>query len=605
MGRGAMGMGPGGRHAGGMVNDEKAANFGQSMKKLVHYGRNFMPALIVALVLATAATLVSLVGPGQIERITDLILDGMKTQVDVGAVLEIAVLLIVIYSASLVIQYAQSFIMSTVAQRLTLRLRNDMAAKIDKLPFSYFDRLTHGDTLSRVINDVDLIGTSLNQSLSSVLTGALMIVGCLVMMLVTNVVMTVAGVLASLTGVIFMALIVRRSQKYFKAQQDNIGAVNAHIEENFSGHTVLKAYCGETSAQSTFKKINCELYESAWRSQFLSGLMMPVMTFVGNLSYVVVCIVGAVLALQGYISFGVVVAFILYIRMFSQPLATMAQAVTVLQSTAAAAERVFELLDEPDMPDETHKNKSLKNAKGDITFKNVHFGYKADKIIINDFSRDIKAGQKVAIVGPTGAGKTTLVNLLMRFYELNSGSIEIDGIPTTQLTRENVHELFGMVLQDTWLFGGTIHDNIAYNNTGIDRDSVERAAKAVGIDEYINTLPDGYDTVLDENTTLSQGQRQLVNIARAMVDNADMLILDEATSSVDTRTELLIQQAMDKLSAGKTSFIIAHRLSTIKNADVILVMKDGDVIESGSHTELISQKGFYAQLYNSQFEDAA
>ena len=460
--------------------------------------------------------------------------------------------------------------------------------------------------LSRVTNDVDMIGQTLNQSVTTFVTAVVMLIGSFVMMFVTNAVMAVAAIVASLLGFVVMFLIMGKSQKFFARQQRYLGDINGHIEETYAGHNVVKAYNAEHMVKKTFNDINYKLYTSAWKSQFFSGLMMPLMTFVGNLGYVAVCVTGAVLVANGSILFGTVIAFTLYVRLFTSPLSQLAQSFTSMQTAAAASERVFEFLEEDQLSDESGKTAYLDPAKvrGDVTFEHVHFGYDPEKIIINDFSAEAKAGQKVAIVGPTGAGKTTMVNLLMRFYELNSGCIRIDGIPTSDLTRENVHDLFCMVLQDTWLFEGTIRENVVYSKENVTDEDVVRACKAVGLHHFIRTLPKGYDTVLDDKANLSAGQKQLVTIARAMIENAPMLILDEATSSVDTRTEVLIQQAMDKLTRGRTSFIIAHRLSTIRNADLILVMKDGGIIEKGTHEQLLAKNGFYADLYNSQFESA-
>ena len=473
------------------------------------------------------------------------------------------------------------------------------------MPLKYFDSTTTGDVLSRVTNDVDTVGQAYRQSVSTLVTAVTMFFGCILMMFRTNWIMAVSGMLSSVLGFVLMTVIVSRSQKFFVRQQNQLGALNGHIEETYAGHTVVKAYNGEGAAQSTFLELNNGLYDSAWKSQFLSGMMGPLMGFIGNFGYVVVCVVGAVLTLSGVIGFEVIVAFMIYIRLFTNPLSQIAQAATNLQSAAAAGERVFAFLSEPEMSDESGKTAQLATAKGNVVFDHVRFGYDPEKVIIHDFSAEAKAGQKIAIVGPTGAGKTTMVNLLMRFYETNSGTIRIDGVPVDELTRTNVHALFCMVLQDTWLFEGTVRENIVYAKQGVSDADVVRACKAVGLHSFIKTLPHGYDTVLDDNTNLSAGQRQLVTIARAMIENAPMLILDEATSSVDTRTEMVIQKAMDTLMQGRTSFVIAHRLSTIRNADLILVMKDGDVIESGTHETLMAENGFYAELYNSQFETAA
>ncbi len=483
-------------------------------------------------------------------------------------------------------------------------MRTEISKKINRLPLRYFDTQNYGDVLSRVTNDVDTIGQTLNQSLSQVVTSVTMLIGLLIMMFVTCWQMALVAVATVPVSMGLMLIIVGISQKHFKQQQRSLGAINGHIEEVFSSHNVIKAYNAEDKMINTFDGINKTLYASAWRSQFLSGMMQPIMGFIANLGYVGVCIVGGIIAVQNAdpAFLGVIMSFMIYIRMFSQPLSQISQVANTMQSTAAAAERVFEFLEEPELSDESHKTMRLTDVKGDISFHNVSFGYNSNKIVIDNFSVDVKAGQKVAIVGPTGAGKTTLVNLLMRFYDVNEGEILIDGVPISSLTRENIHNLFGMVLQDTWLFEGTIRDNITYGKTGVSDEVLMRVLKATGMSHFVKTLPNGLDTVLNDNTTISQGQRQLLTIARAMVENAPMLILDEATSSVDTRTEILIQNAMDKLTQGRTSFIIAHRLSTIKNADLILVMKDGNIVEKGNHEQLMQQGGFYAELYNSQFE---
>ena len=591
------------KHA-GKVSGMKPKNTKQTYKKLLAYIRAYLPVVVFALVLAMGAAIISLVGPHKISEITDLITAGLAGELDIAGIEKIGFLLVTLYVISFVINYVQGFIMATITQRVSKKLRTDISEKINRLPLSYFDGHSIGDVLSRVTNDVDMISQTMNQSISSLVTASTMFVGSLVMMLITNVPMALAAVVSTLIGFGLMILIVRHSQQFFGAQQKALGAVNGHVEEIYSGHNVVKAYNAERGAKETFDQINDDLYQSAWKSQFFSGIMMPLMNFIGNFGYVVVSILGASLALNGHITFGVIVAFMMYIRLFTQPLSQFAQAATSLQSTAAASERVFDFLGEDELGEETNSTAQLTNVRGDVEFDHVHFGYTPDKTIINDFSVDIKAGQKVAIVGPTGAGKTTVVNLLMRFYEVNSGAIKIDGIPTTQMTREMVHDQFCMVLQDTWIFEGTVRDNIVYNVEGVTDEQVEAACKAVGIDHFIHTLPHGYDTVLDDQTSLSAGQKQLITIARAMVKDAPLLILDEATSSVDTRTEVLIQQAMDKLMVGRTSFVIAHRLSTIRNSDVILVMDNGDIIEKGNHEELLANGGFYANLYNSQFEEA-
>lgn len=601
------GFGPGGGRGpgGGMGAGEKADNFGKAIGQLASYCKKYIPAIAVAIVLAIAGSILNIIGPGKLSDITNLITEGLFTGSDMDGVVSIAFLLVVLYVLGFLFSVFQGVIMATVTQRVSKTLRTDISGKINCLPLSYFDSTSTGNILSRVTNDVDTIGQTLNQSLGTLVTSLASFLGALVMMLYTNWIMALSAVAAILVGFGLMMLIISRSQKYFTQQQNELGVINGHIEETYAGHNVVKAYNGEKEAKMTFRKMNEKLYTCAWKSQFMSGLMHPLMAFIGNFGYVVVCIVGALLVLKGSISFGVIVAFMLYIRLFTQPLTQLAMAATNLQSTAAASERVFEFLAQPEMEDESGKKVLLADAKGNVEFRNVRFGYSADKIIIHNFSARAKAGQKIAIVGPTGAGKTTMVNLLMRFYDVQGGEILIDGTPIQSLPRENVRSLFCMVLQDTWLFEGSIKENIIYAKQGVTDEEVVAACKAVGLHHFIKTLPQGYDTMLGDNASLSAGQRQLVTIARAMIQNAPMLILDEATSSVDTRTEVLIQKAMDKLMADRTSFVIAHRLSTIRNADLILVMKDGDIIESGNHEALMKLNGFYADLYNSQFEQAS
>ena len=577
-------------------------DFKKTWGKLIKYGKKYIPSIILAFVLSIIGTIITVISPDRVSEITDLITQGLVTGINIEKITQIATLLLTLYIISFIFSYLQGFIMSTVTQNLTQKLRSDISQKINRLPLKYFDKTTFGDVLSRVTNDVDTIGQTLNQSITSLVSGITLFLGSLLMMLLTNITMTLTAVVSTIIGFVLMSLIMSKSQKYFKAQQNALGDINGHIEEIYSGHSLVKVYNAQEEVNKEFSNINHRLLKSAWKSQFLSGVMMPLMGFVGNFGYVCVCIVGGLLVLNNKISFGVIVAFMLYIRLFTQPLSQFAQAATNLQSTAAASERVFTFLNEEEMEDESHKEMAIESVKGDVEFENVKFGYNEDKLIIKDFSTHVKAGQKVAIVGPTGAGKTTIVNLLMRFYEINSGQIKIDGVPIQNITRENVHDLFCMVLQDTWLFEGTVKENIVYSKKNVSDATVIAACKAVGIDHFIHTLPHGYDTVLNDKTTLSQGQKQLITIARAMVENAPLLILDEATSSVDTRTEILIQEAMDKLMVGRTSFVIAHRLSTIKNADMILVMKDGDIIENGNHEELLKKNGFYAELYNSQFD---
>ncbi len=582
----------------------KGMNF-SSLKELAVYCKVYFPIILLALILAMTASIFSIIGPDQLSKMTDYITEGLMGEINLDAVYDVAIFLVFLYGLGYIFNYVQGFIMATVTQRISKQLRRDISGKINRLPLSYFDNTTTGDVLSRVTNDVDMVGQTMNQSVSSLITAITMFIGSLIMMFYTNWIMAIAAILSTFIGFASMGMIISKSQKYFAQQQQELGKLNGHIEEIYSGHNVVKAYNGEQQAKDAFSAINSRLFESAWKSQFMSGLMMPLMMFIGNFGYVVVCIVGAVLAVNGHISFGVIVAFMLYIRLFTQPLQQIAQAATNLQQTAAASGRVFEFLAEEELVKEDEKKEELQNVKGDVEFKHVRFGYSEDKAVIKDFSVKVNAGQKVAIVGPTGAGKTTLINLLMRFYEVNGGEIMIDGVPTNQMTRESLHDLFCMVLQDTWIFEGSIRDNIVYSREDVSDEEVEAACKSVGLHHFIQTLPNGYDTILDDKTSLSAGQKQLITIARAMVKMAPLLILDEATSSVDTRTELLIQQAMDMLTEGKTSFVIAHRLSTIKNADLILVMKEGDIMEAGTHKELMENNGFYAELYNSQFEEAS
>ena len=526
-----------------------------------------------------------------------------ESRVDIEKIFRICITLVILYIVAYFANFFQGFIMATVNQRVSQNLRGAISNKINRIPLKYFDTTSYGDVLSRITNDVDTIGQTLNNSISTIIGAGALFIGSLIMMFVTNWIMALSGIVATLIGFILMNVIIKKSQKYFIIQQNVLGQANGYVEEAYSGQEIIKAYNAEDEVQTEFEKINQKLYVSGWKSQFFSGLMQPLMSFIGNFGYVVVCVVGAVLVHYGYINFSVIIAIMIYIRLFTQPLSQLAQGVTNLQSTAAASERVFEFLEVEELSNEDNLNKKVENVKGNVEFKHVHFGYNPDKIIINDFSATIKSGEKVAIVGPTGAGKTTLVNLLMKFYDINSGDILIDGVSIKEMKREDVHDLFGMVLQDTWLFNGTVKENIRYNKQDVTDEQIVEACKVAGIDHFIRTLPNGYDTILDDNTNISAGQKQLLTIARAMVENAPMLILDEATSSVDTRTEILIQQAMDKLTENRTSFVIAHRLSTIKNADLILVLKDGDIVEQGNHEQLLSKGGFYADLYNSQFEE--
>ena len=593
---------------------EKPQDFGGVMKKLVHFCRHYIPAIIVALVLGAIGTVCQIVGPDKLKDMTNEIAKGLPALVngkpvlgaiDMDAVTHIAWLLVALYVGYAVLCYVQSWMMANVTQRTAQELREAISVKINKLPLKYFDKVSYGDVLSRITNDVDAIGQTLGQSVGSLITSVTLFVGALIMMFYNNVIMTVCAIASSLVGLLIMGAIMKVSQKYFSRQQIALGDVNGHVEEMYAGHTVVKAYCGEADSIRAFEKYNGDLYDSGWKSQFLSGLMMPLMNFVGNFGYVVVCVVGAVLAMDGKIEFGVIVAFMMYIRLFTQPLSQFAQAFQNLQRCAAASERVFSFLEEPEMADESDKQALLgvngKPVRGDVEFSHVKFGYDPSKTIINDFSASVKSGQKVAIVGPTGAGKTTMVNLLMRFYEISGGSIAIDGVDTKSVPRWNVHDQFSMVLQDTWVFRGTVRENIAYSKPDVTDKQIEDACKAVGLHHYCMALTKGIDTVLDAKASLAHGQKQLLSIARAMVEDAPILILDEATSSVDTRTEELIQKAMDALPVDRTSFVIAHRLSTIRDADMILVMNHGDIVESGTHEELLAKGGFYADSYNSQF----
>ena len=594
------------RHPGMPVAMSKEKVTKGTWSKLLKYCKNYWAFIIIAIICACGGTVLTLIGPDKISEITDTIIKGImpNAKMDMDKIKSTAMILAVLYGVGAILSATQGFIMSTVTQCVSRKLRNDISVKINKLPMNYYHHNSTGDVLSRVTNDVDMIATSLNMSIGTMVSAVTLFAGSLIMMIKTDVVMTIAGVLSTLLGFVLMMVIMKHSQKYFTKQQMNLGAINGHIEEIYSGHTVVKAYNGEDKAKKQFDELNEALRNSGFKAQAMSGLMMPLMTFIGNFGYVTVCVVGAALAMNGNISFGVIVSFMMYKRYFTQPLSQLAQAFQQLQSAGAASSRVFEFLGEEEMQDESNKKAIITNTKGDVEFSHVRFGYEPDKIIINDFSAKAKAGQKIAIVGPTGAGKTTLVNLLMRFYEINSGEIKIDGVSTADIKREDVHSKFCMVLQDTWLFEGSIRENLIYCSENKSEKKMREACKAVGLDHFIRTLQNGYDTILNDQINLSQGQKQQLTIARAMIADKPILILDEATSSIDTRTEQKIQKAMDELMKNRTSFVIAHRLSTIKNADLILVLKDGDIIESGNHQELMSKNGFYADLYNSQFEQA-
>lgn len=558
--------------------------------------------LIMAIVFATIGSITQIVGPNRLSEITDLITQGLGGSINLTRISQIGLSLVILYGMGSILSYFQGFIVATVTQRFSKQLRRQISEKINNVPLNYFDSHSQGDTLSRVTNDLDTVSQSLNQSLSSLFPSITLFIGCLVMMFRTNLILTITAVVSVLLGFLLMAVIMAKSQVHFNQQQQKLAKINGFAEEAYSGQQVINAYSATEDMKSEFGEMNQDFYGSVWKAQFLSGIMQPLMGFIGNFGYVAVCVVGAVLALRGDITLGVIVAFTVYIRLFSQPLSQLAQAFSNLQSAGAAMSRVFEFLEEDELADESEKTIKLRNAEGNVRFENVSFGYDKERTIIHNFNVEAKAGQKIAIVGPTGSGKTTIVNLLMRFYETNRGEIVIDGVSTKDMSREEVHDQFCMVLQDTWLFEGTIKENLIYNQQHISDETVVKACKAVGIDHFIRTLPKGYETYLDDSVSLSVGQKQLMTIARAIIKDAPMLILDEATSSVDTRTEELIQAAMDKLMNNRTSFVIAHRLSTIRNADLILVMNEGNIIEQGNHEELMEQNGFYADLYNSQFE---
>jgi ATP-binding cassette subfamily B multidrug efflux pump len=582
---------------------EKPKNFKKAVKEIINYCKPYMFVIIIALLLAAFSSIFTILGPNKLRDLTNEIVKGIMTGINFTNVKNITVYLVVLYGLSFVFNYLQGFIMATVTNKFSKRIRKEIINKVNNLPLKYFDKHSYGDLLSRITNDVDTLGTTLYNSVAPLVSALTLFIGTLYMMFRTNYQMAFTSVGATLIGFILMIIILSKSQKYFVMQQKELGNINGHIEEIYSGHNIVKVYNGINEANNKFDSINERLYKSAKNSQFLSGLMQPIMSFIGNFGYVAVCVVGASLVLNNTITIGTIVAFMIYIRLFSQPLGQIAQAMNQLQSAAAASERVFEFLGEKEMPKEDIKVVlDSKEVKGNIEFKNVKFGYDEDKVIIKDFNAKVKSGEKVAIVGPTGAGKTTMVNLLMKFYDINSGDILIDGISINDLSRENIHDLFIMVLQDTWLFNGSVKENIVFNKENVSDEEIDEACKTVGIDHFVKTLPHNYETILSDSESISAGQKQLLTIARGMIKNAPFLILDEATSSVDTRTEELVQKAMDKLTEGRTSFIIAHRLSTIKNADLILVMNEGNIIEQGTHGELLKKNGFYANLYNSQFE---
>ena len=586
---------------------EKSGGIGKAIPRLTEYMRSQLGLIIAALVLAALSAVLTIIGPDKVGEIATIMSDGLLTGIDISAIARVGAFLAAIYVASALFGFIQHYIMAVVTLKMSYRMRGELSEKINRVPQAYINGASQGDILSRITNDVSTLQQGLTNSLPTIISTATQFVGCLIMMFVTEWRLALISLGVTLVGMVLTVLIMSRSQKYFAARQTSLGELNGYVEEMYSGHSVVRISRAGRKVGEHFDGLNAAVYDANWRSQFLSGIMQPLMNIIGNIAYVAVCVFGSVLAMNGTIRFGVIVSFILYVRLFTSPLTQMAQGLTNMQTASASAHRIFDFLEAEEMPDESGKTKQLTEVKGSVTFDHVRFSYpdNPDRVIISDFSAQVKPGQKVAIVGPTGAGKTTMVNLLMRFFDTDSGKITIDGIPISDLRRENVHSLFGMVLQDTWLFEGTVRENLVYNMVGITDERLNTVLAACGLDRFVRSLPDGLDTVLSESTSVSAGQKQLLTIARAMLQNAPMLILDEATSSVDTRTELIIQRAMDSLTKGRTSFVIAHRLSTIKNADLILVMKDGDVIESGTHDSLMAADGFYAGLYNSQFAKAA
>lgn len=588
---------------------EKASKgeMASAMKKIIEYMKGSVGIVAVALVLAALGAVLTIIGPDKVGEITDLMADGLMTGIDLKAVARVGIFLGAIYISSSLFTFIQQYIMATVTLKMSYRMRSDLSRKINCVPQKYFNSHSQGDILSRITNDVSTLQQGLTNSLPTIISAAAQFIGCLIMMFVTEWRLALISLFITFFGLFLIVFIMSKSQKFFLDRQESLGKLNGYVEEMYSGHEVVRISRGADNVKKHFAGLNEAVYNANWKSQFLSGIMQPLMNVIGNLAYVAVCVFGSMLALNGTITFGVIISFILYVRLFTSPLGQIAQGMTNMQTASASAQRIFDFIESEELSDESDKSSEMPEVNGNVSFENVRFSYPdtPDKVIIKNFSAEVKAGQKVAIVGPTGAGKTTMVNLLMRFFEINSGSISIDGTPISQLSREIVHNMFSMVLQDTWLFEGTVRENLVYNMEGISDESLERVCKACGLDKFVHTLPNGFDTVLSESVAISAGQKQLLTIARAMLQNAPMLILDEATSSVDTRTELLIQRAMDKLTKGRTSFVIAHRLSTIKNADLILVMRDGDVIESGNHETLMAKGGFYAELYNSQFDQAS
>lgn len=575
--------------------------------RLKEYMRSSIGIMLFALVLAALSAVMTIIGPNKIGDMATLMSDGLTTGIDLNAIARLGIFLAVIYALSALFGFIQHYIMANETLKMSYRMRGELSEKINRVPQKYFNTTSQGDILSLITNDVSTLQQGLTNSLPTIISAATQFVGCLIMMFATEWHLALVSLGVTLLGMLALALIMSRSQHYFTARQKSLGELNGYVEEMYSGHEVVRISRAGDKVVEHFDRLNAAVYDANWRSQFLSGVMQPLMSVIGNIAYVAVCVMGSILAINGTIEFGVIISFILYVRLFTSPLTQIAQGMTNMQTASASAKRIFDFLESEELSDETGKHATLPAVRGQVSFDHVRFSYpdSPDKVIIKDFSASVKPGQKVAIVGPTGAGKTTMVNLLMRFFEINSGRISIDGVSTADMRREDVHNMFSMVLQDTWLFEGTVRENLAYNMQGITDAQLEEVCRACGLDKFVHSLPNGFDTVLSDSTSISAGQKQLLTIARAMLQNAPMLILDEATSSVDTRTELLIQRAMDELTKGRTSFVIAHRLSTIKNSDMILVMRDGDVIESGTHDELMAKGGFYAELYNSQFEQAA
>ena len=590
-----------------MTEKKSKKSVGAAMGRSAAYMKSSVVFVLPALLFAVASAVITIIGPDKVGEIATIMSDGLFGKIDLAAIAKIGVTLALLYCLSAALGFLQQYIMASVTLKMSYRLRGELSEKINRVPQTYFLGTSQGDILSRITNDVSTLQQGLTNSLPTIIAAVTQFLGCLVMMFVTEWRLALISLAVTLIGMAALAVIVKRSQRYFADRQKCLGELNGYVEETYSGHEVIKISRAGEKVKKTFDGLNVNVYNANWKSQFLSGIMQPLMSVIGNVAYVAVCVAGSVLAINGSIDFGVIVSFILYVRLFTSPLTQIAQGLTNLQTASASAHRIFDFLESEELPDESGKTAELKEVRGEVEFEHVRFAYPdaPEKTIIKDFSAKVSPGQKVAIVGPTGAGKTTMVNLLMRFFEINDGDIKIDGVSLKDLKRENIHDIFSMVLQDTWLFDGTIRENLVYNMPGITDERLEEVCKACGLDKFVHSLPDGFDTVLSESTSISAGQKQLLTIARAMLQNAPMLILDEATSSVDTRTELMIQRAMDELTKGRTSFVIAHRLSTIRNADLILVMKEGDIIESGTHDELMKKGGFYSELYNSQFEKAA